>query len=379
MNVSTPGSPVRQAVEIAVNLGLILIIVAWCVQVLSPFVSLLAWGMIIAISVYPLFVKLRTQLGGKNKWAAAIFVVIGLGIVIVPSWMFASSMIDSLQGMHASAQSGTFDLKPPPESVKDWPVIGERVYDSWGAASANTKQFLEEHHEQVEHITRTGVSKAAGVFLGVLLFLASILIGAGLLANADTIHAGMKRLFRRLAGDEGEEMLTLTVQTIRSVTVGVLGIAMIQALAGGIGMWAVGIPAVGIWTLLILILAIAQLPPWLVLLPMIIYVFSYESTVVAVIFMIWSLIVSFADMVLKPLLLGRGVPVPMLVILLGAIGGMIMRGVMGLFVGAVILALGYKLFQWWLAEGDAEAVGLEEDDAVGGHPATSEPTRPPAG
>ena len=379
MKESEYGSPVRQAVEIAVNLGLILIIVVWCVQVLSPFVSLLAWGTIIAISVYPLFEKLRARLGGSNKSAVIIFAAIGLGIVIVPSWMFADSMIDSLRGMQASAQSGTFDLRPPPESVKDWPVVGERVYDGWAAASANTKQFLEAHHEQVQHVVRSVVSRGAGVFLGILLFVASILVGAGLLANAEMVRAGMHRLFRRLAGDEGDEMLQLTVQTIRSVTVGVLGIAMIQALAGGIGMYAVGIPAVGVWTLLILILAIAQLPPWLVLVPMIIYVFSYESTAVAVIFMIWSLIVSFADMVLKPMFLGRGVPVPMLVILLGAIGGMVMRGVMGLFVGAVVLALGYKLFQWWLAEGDAEAVGLKEKHSEGAQPATPETGPPPAG
>jgi predicted PurR-regulated permease PerM len=372
------GSSVRQAIEIAVNLGLILIIVAWCVQVLSPFASLLAWGAIIAISVYPLFEKLRNGLGGSNRWAVAIFAAIGLGVVIVPSWMFADSMIDSLRGMHANAQSGTFEIRPPPENVKDWPAIGERVYDTWAAASANTKQFLEAHHEQVEHVTRTVVSRAAGIFFGILIFMVSILVGAGLLANADMVRAGMQRLFRRLSAEQGDAMLLLTVQTIRSVTVGVLGIAMIQALAGGIGMYAVGIPAVGVWTLLILILAIAQLPPLLVLVPMIIYVFSYESTGVAVIFMIWSLIVSFADMVLKPLLLGRGVPVPMLVILLGAIGGMIVRGVMGLFVGAVILALGYKLFQWWLAEGGTQALGRKEVGSASGPPTSPEPGPPPA-
>jgi predicted PurR-regulated permease PerM len=361
MNPSAQGSPVRQAIEIAINLGLILIIVAWCLQILRPFASLLAWGTIIAIAMYPLFAKLRQRLGGRNKWAVLIFTVTGLGIVIVPSWLFANSMIDSLQGMHASAQSGTFEIRPPPESVKDWPAVGERIYGTWAAASSNFKDFLEEHHDQVERVTRTIVSRAAGVGVGILLFLASIVVGAALLANANRVQQGTQRLFHRLAGNEGDEMLILTVQTIRSVTVGVLGIAMIQALAGGIGMYAVGIPAVGIWTLLILILAIAQLPPWLVLVPMIIYVFSYESTTVSVIFMIWSLVVSFADMVLKPLLLGRGVPVPMLVILLGAIGGMITSGVMGLFVGAVILALGYKLFQWWLAEGDANVPAADTE------------------
>jgi predicted PurR-regulated permease PerM len=194
------------------------------------------------------------------------------------------------------------------------------------------------------------------------LFIASILVAAGFLASADSVRAGMLRFCRRVAGEQGDEMLELSVMTIRSVTVGVLGIAAIQALLGGIGMVAVGIPAAGVWSLAILILAIAQLPPWLILGPMIVYVFSYESTTVSVVFMVWSLAVSFADMVLKPLLLGRGVAVPMLVVLLGAIGGMITAGVIGLFVGAVILALGYKLFQWWLSAGEGDADNAELDD-----------------
>ena len=351
---TSPKSPVRQAVEIAVNLGLIFLIVAWCLQILSPFASLLAWGAIIAIAVYPLYVKLRRSIGGSNKLSAIVFALVGLSIVIVPAWMFASSMIESAQGLHASAQSGQFHIKPPAENVKEWPFVGERIYGAWSAASTNLAEFLEENHEQVATITRTVVSKAAGIGIGILLFLASILVATALLANGEAVQAGMTRLFRRLAGAGGDEMLTLTVQTIRSVTVGVLGIAMIQALAAGIGMYAVGIPAVGVWTLLVLIIAIAQLPPWLVMIPMIIYVFSYETTTVSIVFAVWSLIVSFADMALKPLFLGRGVPVPMLVILLGAIGGMITAGVMGLFVGAVILALGYKLFQWWLADDGAD-------------------------
>jgi predicted PurR-regulated permease PerM len=130
---------------------------------------------------------------------------------------------------------------------------------------------------------------------------------------------------------------------------GVLGIAFIQAFAGGLGMVIIGIPGAGLWALFILVLAIAQLPPLLVLLPAIIYVFSTnDNTTAAVIFTVWSLIVSFSDTFLKPMLLGRGVNVPMLVILLGAIGGMISAGIVGLFVGAVVLALGYTLFQDWL-------------------------------
>ena len=142
--------------------------------------------------------------------------------------------------------------------------------------------------------------------------------------------------------------MDLSTATIRSVAVGVIGIAFIQALLGGLGMMFAGVPAAGLLAIVILVLAIAQLPPILVLLPVIFYVFSVESTTVAVIFMVWSILVSMSDAVLKPIFLGRGVDAPMLVILLGAIGGMITSGIVGLFIGAVILALGYNLYRVWL-------------------------------
>lgn len=354
MTAEKQNTPVRQAIEIAVYLGLIFLIVSWCLRILNPFISLLAWGAIIAVSIYTPFLKLTRVLGGRKKLAVTIIAVVGLAIVLIPSWMFADSLITGAKSFGASADAGAFEIKPPSESVKDWPLIGERLHASWTEASTNIEKFLEEHSDQLQGLARAVVSKAASIGIGILLFAASILVAAAFLASAETVRASIVRFCRRLAGDQGEEMLDLSVQTIRSVTVGVLGIAAIQALAGGIGMYAVGIPGVGVWTLVILILAIAQLPPWIVLLPMIIYVFSYETTIVSIIFMIWSLIVSFADMVLKPLLLGRGVAVPMLVVLLGAIGGMITAGVMGLFVGAVVLALGYKLLLWWISEGELD-------------------------
>ena len=197
--------------------------------------------------------------------------------------------------------------------------------------------------------------------LSVLELVLAIVIAAVFLANAESSTNAMRRLTARMVGDRGEEILNLSSATVRSVAVGVLGIAFIQALLGGAGMIVVGVPGAGLWALFSLVLAIAQLPPLLVLAPAIFYVFSVESTTVAVAFAVWSIAVSFSDAVLKPLLLGRGVEAPMLVILLGAIGGMILSGIIGLFLGAVVLALGYKLLEAWLTEGDpTSAPGSDE-------------------
>ena len=351
---------VRTAIEISIYLLLIFALVFWCLQIIMPFVSFLLWGTIIAVATHRPFLTLLAAVGERKKLAVTIYLVIGLAVILVPAWMFTGSLIESGQGLKSSLESGQFDIPPPGESVKEWPLVGERIYTTWDEVSSDLSEFLEKHHEQVKSIAQKVLSNLAGIGLSILQFLAALLIAAVLLANDRATVAAIHRFFRRLVGGKAEEMITLTAATIRSITVGVLGIAFIQAVLGGAGMMVVGVPAAGVWALFILILAIAQLPPLVVLLPAIIYVFSTgDSTVTAILFTIWSIIVSFLDAVLKPMFLGRGVDAPMLVILLGAIGGMLHSGIIGLFLGAVILALGYKLFVSWLA------VGEEPDDSGG--------------
>ena len=349
MNQSALPPPVRMAIEIAIYLLLVFVLVAWCVRIVSPFISFVVWGTIIAVSVYPLFLKLRGGLGDRNRLAVFIFSAIGLAVFLVPAWMLGGSLIESLLHLEQTLGEGTLKIPPANESVREWPLIGERLYSNWVAASTNMSDWLQTHSEQIKTIVQKLLAGAAGAGLTILQFVASVLIAAVLLANDEATKRAMLTFFRRLVGGQAEEYMELTSATIRSITMGVLGIAFIQAFAGGLGMVIIGIPGAGLWALFILVLAIAQLPPLLVLLPAIIYVFSTnDNTTAAVIFTVWSLIVSFSDTFLKPMLLGRGVNVPMLVILLGAIGGMISAGIVGLFVGAVVLALGYTLFQDWL-------------------------------
>lgn len=354
MNTTPHASPVRTAIEIAVNLLLIFLLLAWCLQILKPFVSLIVWGMVIAIATYKPFLKLQSSLGGRNKLAVIVFALIALAIILVPAWLFVGSIVESAGQLRDSLNSGVFTVPPPNESVKDWPAIGEKLYSEWADAATNFEAWLSANAEFVRAVIGGFAAKLGSIGFGILQFIISTLIAAAMLANAESISAGMRRLFVRVAGDSAEGMLSLTVSTVRSVTTGVLGIAFIQAFLAGLGMLVAGVPAAGLWALLILILGIAQLPPLLVLIPVIVYVFSVESTTVAVIFLIWSLLVAFSDLVLKPLLLGRGVEAPMLVILLGAIGGMLMSGIIGLFVGAVVLALGYTLMVAWLRLGETD-------------------------
>lgn len=363
MNIPAKSSPVGTAIDIAVNLLLIFIIVAWCFQILRPFITLIVWAAVIAMAMYRPFLKLQDLVGGSKKLALTIFTVAGLAIVVVPSWMFVGSILDSAQEMTTALETGEFKIEPPNEGVKDWPVVGNTVYENWSEASSNLEAFLVEHKESVKTLVGESATRLAGIGVSVLQFVISTLIAAAFLANAETIAGGIRMLIARLVGERADSFITLSTATVTSVAVGVLGISLIQSFLGGLGMMIVGVPAAGILTLVLLVVCIAQLPPWLVMFPVIAYVFSVESTTTASIFAVWGVIVSFLDMVLKPIFMGRGVDAPMLVILLGAIGGMLLSGIIGLFIGAVVLALGYKLLEAWLVMHDEDEPAEAAEEA----------------
>ena len=342
------------AIEIAIRLGVIFLILAWCLQILTPFVGVIAWGAIIAVAIYSPFLKLTEKLGGRKKLAVTLIAVLGIAVILIPVIGLSTSLIESANRIGDQISAGQVEIAPPSESVREWPLIGEKTYAFWQQASVNLAATLEKYPNQLTAVGKKLLGAAKGVGTGVLQFVISMLIAAAFLSGADGAGKAISKLATRLAGEHGEPLLALSTATIRSVAVGVIGIAFIQAMLGGLGMMFAGVPAAGLLAIVILVLAIAQLPPLVVLVPVAIYVFSVESTTVAVIFMVWSILVSMSDAVLKPMFLGRGVDAPMLVILLGAIGGMITSGIVGLFIGAVILALGYKLLRVWVEWGNSD-------------------------
>lgn len=345
-------STTSEVIEVAIRLGLIFLILAWCLQILSPFVLLVVWGAIIAVAIHSPYLKLVNKLGGKKKLAVALIAIIGVGAILLPVIGLSGSIFEGATRLGSEISSGNVHLPPPSEDVRDWPLIGKKVYPLWSQASENLGDLLEQFPQQMSAAGKKMLGLAAGAGAAVLQLVVSTLIAAVFLLNAESLSKGLRILVNRLTAENGDELLDLTAATIRSVAVGVLGIAFIQALLGGMGMLAVGVPGAGIISIVVLMVAIAQLPLLLILGPVAIYVFSVESTLVAVIFLIWAIAVSTSDMVLKPMLLGRGVNVPMLVILLGAIGGMLTSGIVGLFIGAVVLAVGYTLLHTWINTGE---------------------------
>jgi len=334
----------ERVISASLKLGFVALLFILSFLILEPFIMMVLWGIIIAVGIYPLFRKLSTMLGNKDKLASTLITLTAILIIIVPSILLLDSTIESIQNVAAKYEAGTLKVPPPSEDVAEWPVVGKPIYETWKLASTNLDDAIKKLEPQIKEYGPKIVNAVTSLGGTILLTIISIIIAGVLLLKSESGEKTTHKIFKYLIGKEEEEFTNLVASTITSVVQGVLGIAVVQAVAAGILMLIFGIPAAGLWALLVLMFAIIQLPPTIIMVPVAIYGFSIMDTTSAVIFLILSLVVSRADTFLKPLFLGRGVDVPMLVILLGAIGGMMAFGIMGLFVGAVILALAYKVF-----------------------------------
>lgn len=351
----------KNAIESAIKISILGAMVVATFRIIQPFIMPVAWGIIIAVAVEPLVGKIAKMLGGRRKSASVLFSLVVIAALVIPSFMLVSSSIDTVQSVATSLENDTLKVPPPPAGVEEWPVIGSSLYKSWSLASTNLESALHKFAPQLKAAGGALLGKVGGGIKAVFMFIISVAIAGALLATAGKGTTVMSRIVSRFAGDKGPEIMTLATATIRGVMQGVIGVAVIQAVLSAIGMLLVGVPAAGLWAGLVMILAIIQLPPIIVLGPIAAWVFTFADTMPAVIFLIWALLVSGCDGFLKPILMGRGVDAPMLVILIGALGGMMLSGIIGLFVGAVVVAITYTLFMAWVAEEQFSATAVETD------------------
>lgn len=333
--------------DITIRLFFIFLIIAWCLAILYPFISIMLWGLILALAFLPLHRLLVKWMGGKKKLASFIIVLISLAVILVPSWFFIDSIFDNLKELKAEFNADQLTIPPPNEKVKGWPVIGESLYNAWHSASVNIEEFVIKHKDKLSdlgsRLAKGFISTAGGVFQMMI----SIII-AGVLLVVGGVGESIRKFFRKLAGSRGDEFADITFKTVGNVVKGILGVALIQALLIGIGFILAKVPFAGIWTLLVFILAVLQLPPIIVVAPVIVYLFGDRETINAILWTVYLILAGISDNILKPVLLGKGAPVPMLVIFLGVIGGFIFSGFIGLFTGAIVMSIGYKLFVAWI-------------------------------
>jgi predicted PurR-regulated permease PerM len=343
----------RNIYDIIIRLAALTLIVAWSLMIIFPFVSILLWAFILALALMPVQNKLAAAIGGKPKLAAFLIVLSGLIIIIVPGWLFLDSIIGGAKELKSSFDAGTLTVPPPSEDVKTWPLIGNAVYSAWSSASVSLEQTFIQYREHIIGYGTTVVKGLMSTMSGGLQMIASFII-AGFLLVIPGVGESIRKFFRRLIGDRGDEFADVAVKTVGNVVKGVLGVAFIQAFIVGIGFLLAGVPFAGLWTLLVLMLAILQIPPTLVVIPVIIYLFSALSTWPAILWSVYLFLGGMSDNVLKPILLGKGAPVPMLVIFLGVIGGFMLSGFIGLFTGAIVVSIAYKMLVSWMNEPKAE-------------------------
>lgn len=338
-------SQIQKSIYTALRIGFVALLFVMSYLILKPFVGLILWAIIIAVALFPLHKKFSKILGNREKLSATLIVLIGISLMVMPSILFTASTIESVQNLTEQMEAGTLSVPPPNEAVENWPIIGKPIYEAWKVASKSITDLIEMFEPQIMDMAPKLLSTATGLAVTVLLFIISLIISGALMINAKASEKTAIAVFKTLAGADGEKFATLAGATIRSVVQGVLGTAVIQTFFISIGLILISFPGAEIISVIVLFVAIIQLPVLLVMIPVIIYVFTYAGTTAAIIFTIWAVIWSASDNVIKPLLMGRGMDTPMLVILLGAIGGMIMGGIIGLFVGAVFLAFSYETFK----------------------------------
>ncbi|WP_200943707.1 AI-2E family transporter [Brevundimonas sp. Root1423] len=330
------------------QLGLLALLVFACARVIAPFVGILAWAAVLAVLLYPLHLWLARRIG--KTWSAWLIGIAGVVLAVAPMVMLTASLSAAISSLITDLQNHTLTLPPPPPGLAELPFVGERMSASWATAAENVPATLAQHRSTVRSFTASLVAFAGKMATAELAFILSFVIGTILVAYGESVTRFTRRLAQILtrSADQGSRLVGLTVSTIRGVALGIVGVAAIQAALLGVGFFLIGLPGAILVTLVVFLLGIVQVPAVIVSLPIIVYVFMKEPLTPALIFGVWTFVAGLSDNFLKPLLLGRGSEVPMPVILIGVIGGMVVDGLLGLFIGPVLLAVAYMLFMEWL-------------------------------
>ncbi len=344
-------------VELAIRLGALGVLLYVAYQLVSPFVTIAIWSAVLAVALYPVFERMAHLLGGRRRLAAALLTVVSLLVVVGPATWLAVGLIESLRVISQELDITALPLPPPSPMVREWPLIGERLYQFWDLATTNLKAALAEIAPQLKPLGSSLLSIAANTGVNIVMFLLAIVVAGFLFVPGPTLVAAVKRLARRLVSHRGEEFVRLAGATIRAVSRGVIGISVLQALLAGIGLMAAGVPGTSLLTTAILVLGIVQIGPSIVIIPLIIWSWFTFDTTAAVLFTVYMVPVNLVDNVLRPIVMGHGLKTPMLVILIGVLGGTLAYGISGLFLGPIVLAVIWELLVAWTRDAPAEAGG----------------------
>ena len=335
------------ATDFVVRLAFLGLFAWWSIELVRPFVPIVIWAILLAVALYPVYAWLARQLGGRRGLAATILTLIALATILGPVSVLAASLAESVQWLAGALHSGTLKVPPPPAGVADWPVVGKQVDEGWTLAAGNLEDAVHRYGPAVLPAGSTVLGKVAEIGADVLKFVVSVVIAGFLFLPGPRLAAGARAFASRLVRPRGAHFVDLAGATIRNVSRGVIGVALLQALLAGIVLYGAGIPGAGLIAFGVLLLCIVQIGPAPVLLPVLVWMWMTHPTSFSLLLTLLLVPIAIIDNVLKPILMARGLATPMLVILTGVIGGTLTHGLVGLFLGPVVLSVFYELVVAW--------------------------------
>jgi predicted PurR-regulated permease PerM len=350
---NSPPHDLTHTVLSVLFIGILIVSSFW---VMRPFLMPLIWAAVIVIATWPVFEKLKARLGGRHGLAVAAMAVAILLIIIVPITFAVVTIAGYAGDMSARVSSlSTLSQAGPPDWVSRIPLAGDKIATRWRAMAALS---AEDRTAAIVPYVKTAaqwfVAKAGTIGMAMLNFFLTVIIATILYANGMTVRKGILAFAGRLAGRRGEDVVVLAAKAVRGVVLGVVGTALIQAALGGAGVFVTGVPAAALLTAIMLMLCLAQLGPFLVLVPAVIWVYWSGHPVAGTVLLVIAVVAGTIDNVVRPLLIRKGVELPLLLIFSGVIGGLIAFGVVGLFIGPMVLAVTHTLLKEWVASGTSE-------------------------
>lgn len=340
----------EELVVLAIRIVCLGLLGYWSLLLIRPFLTIIVWSVIIAVALYPIFDWLSAKLFGHRALAAVVTTVVSLFVMLGPATWLGLSLASSVRLLIARFGDGSLAIPPPSEAVKTWPFIGERAYEVWALASTNFQALVLDAAPHLKTIGTSLLNAAGSIGINLLKFIVALIISGFLLAPGPWLVQSIKNLLGHVAAKRGEEFVDLAGATIRNISRGIIGIAILQALLAGIGLLFAGVPAAGLFSFLILVLGIIQVGPSVVIVPLIIWSWFSMNTMTAVLFTLYMVPVNLLDNILRPLV-AKGLSTPMPVILIGVLGGTLVHGMIGLFVGPIVLSIAWQLLVLWTRDG----------------------------
>jgi predicted PurR-regulated permease PerM len=344
---SRAGTSNEALVVLAIRIVCLGLLGYWALILIRPFLTIIVWSIIIAVALYPSFDWLCAKLHGHRAVAAAAITLLSLLVILGPATWLGVSLAESIRILIAQFGDGSIAIPPPPEAVRAWPLIGGKIYEIWQLASTNLHELLIDAGPQLKPLGSSLLNAAGSLGINLLKFIVAAGISGFLLIPGPSLGRSIKNVLCHVAGKRGDEFVDLAGATIRNVSRGVIGIAILQALLAGIGLLFAGVPAAGLFSFLVLLLGIIQIGPSIVLIPLIVWSWFTMDTKMAVLFTLYMVPVNLVDNILRPLVMAKGLGVPMSVILIGVVGGTLVHGVIGLFVGPIVLSIAWQLLVVW--------------------------------